>query len=204
MKLMKSNKVVGNILMSEKRLSLATNGGEKLVDIVCNVPVFGGDQGWFSESALTNIHGLLEVVRNGHCVVFDSENHNGFIIKLKMGDVLTFTCNERGLYVRSVETPVDCSVYNLNTKLEGFTQREVHRARASHKFYHDLNAKFIPNMNAFIRSNQAKNVPIGTKAFALDEKIFGKEVPTCKGKWVRSKTCGPQFGYHRITKRIVR
>ena len=88
-------------------LSLATNGGEKVVDQEYNVPGFGGDQGWFSESALTNIHGLSEVVRNGHHVVFDSEKHNGFIIKLKTGQVLTFTCDERGIYTRDLKPVVN-------------------------------------------------------------------------------------------------
>ena len=55
---------------------------------------------WFGETALTNIHGLSEVVHGVHHVKFDSEKYNGFIIKCKNGKLMTFTCGERSIYVK--------------------------------------------------------------------------------------------------------
>ena len=50
-----------------------------------------------------------------------------------------------------------------------------------------MNAENISNMKILIWTNQAKIIPIATEDFALAERIFGKDVPTCKGKWARSK-----------------
>ena len=61
------------------------------------------------------------------------------------------------------------------------------RAIAARRFYHDVNAENLDNMKVFIRTNQAKNVPISTEDFDLANNIFGKDVATCKGKWVRPK-----------------
>ena len=42
-KLMKSKEIVPDIRKSDKKLSLATNVGEKVVNEKCNVPAFDGD-----------------------------------------------------------------------------------------------------------------------------------------------------------------
>ena len=39
----------------------------------------------------------------------------------------------------------------------------------------------------FIRSNLAKNCPISMEDMDLAEKLFGIDVPACKGKWTRPK-----------------
>ena len=76
-KLIKWKELVTNVKKSEKQLLMATNGGDKAINQTCMVPEFG-DLGWFDELALTNIHGLCEVVRGGHHVNFDSKKYNGF------------------------------------------------------------------------------------------------------------------------------
>ena len=74
-KLMKSKELVTNVKKSEKKLLMATNGGDKAINQTCMAPAFG-NPGWFYESALTNINGLSEVVLGGHHVKFDSEKYN--------------------------------------------------------------------------------------------------------------------------------
>ena len=148
-KLMKSKEIVTDIRKSEKKLSLATNGGEKIVDETCNVPAFGGDPGWYSESALTNIHGLSEIVSNGHHVIFDSKKHNGFIIKLKTDEVLPFTCDERGLYTKDPKPMVNWCM----TQIQGYTPREVRRGKRCRKLLHDLDAPSTEDLAVLLRLN---------------------------------------------------
>ena len=73
------------------------------------------------------------------------------------------------------------------TSVEGFTDREVQRATTARKFLHDLSAASVEDVKFFIRSNQARNVPISTEDIQLAEKVFGTNVPLCKGKWTAKK-----------------
>ena len=63
----------------------------------------------------------------------------------------------------------------------------MERAAAARKFYHGLNVESVENVKFFIRSNQARNVPVTTEDMNLAEKVFGLDVPNCEGKWVRGK-----------------
>ena len=141
-------------------------------------------------SAITNIVSMSDAIRKGYRIVMDSDRSNCFYVIDKNGMTVKFPC-VNDLYVCSPDKPVNWralrSEINMSTDVEGFTQREVDRARAARKFYHDMNAENISNMKTFIRTNQAKNIPIATEDFALAERVFGKDVPTCKGKWVRPK-----------------
>ena len=83
-------------------------------------------------------------------------------------------------------SPTNCQVVNA-TQIEGFTQREVDRARAARRFYHGLSAKSVKNIEAFIQFNIAKNIPISTEDMNLVEKVFGPDIPFCKGKWAKWK-----------------
>ena len=83
----------------------------------------------------------------------------------------------------------------MATSIEGFTQREIERAKRARKFYHDLNAESVENVKVFIRSNLARNVPVSSEDMDLANKVFGTDVPSCKGKWTKRR----QEGYDRAT-----
>ena len=84
---------------------------------------------------------------------------------------------KKGLYFRDKETPADF----YPTSIEGFTQREVERAQVARKFYHDLNAELVENVNFLIQSNQARNVPITTECMNLAEKVSVWMYSTVRG-----------------------
>ena len=84
---------------------------------------------------------------------------------------------KKGFDVRNNKTPADCHA----TSIEGFTQREVERAQAARKFYHDLNAESVENVNFLIQSNQARNVPITTEFMNLAEKVLVWMYSTVRG-----------------------
>ena len=84
--------------------------------------------------------------------------------------MIKFPCNSQELYVQSEEFPADCRV--LATKVEGFTQREVKRAKTARRFYQNLNMESHANIKAFIQGNIAKIVSISTEDMNLTEQIF--------------------------------
>ena len=96
---------------------------------------------YFYPSALTNLYGVSDIFKKGNHVYIDTRKENCFIVTSKKGLDVRFPCDERGLYVRESTSPTDCCVYNYaGTHVEGFTPREVERAKRVRKSYHDLNA----------------------------------------------------------------
>ena len=119
-------------------------------------------------------------------MTFDSHIENAFVIRDHQDRVARYPVDERGLYVREMLPPVDCYVsYVHATSIEGYTPREVERAARARKLYHDLSAENIRNVKVWLRSNQAKNVPISVDDVNLAEKIYLADVATLKGKSVR-------------------
>ena len=93
--------------------------------------------------------------------------------------------DERGLYIRESLPPIDYYVaYVLATSIEGYTPREVERAARERKLYHDLSSENIQHVKVWLRSNQAKNVPIYVDDVNLAEQIYKVDLATLKGKSV--------------------
>ena len=86
---------------------------------------------------------MSDAVKKGFRVIFDSKKENCFfVISPKDGNVIRFPM-KKGLYVRDdSEQPVDCHW----TSIEGFTRRQIERAQAAQKLYHDLNAENVENV----------------------------------------------------------
>ena len=107
-------------------------------------------------NTITNTVSTSDAIYKGYHVVFDLAKENCFYVTDRNNRAICFPCLSRGLYVRSMDTLIDCWFFNLARDIEGFTQREMDRARAARKFYHDLNAESTKNMKTYIRSNLAK------------------------------------------------
>ena len=122
---------------------MCSNGGNRKIAEEGNWPGVG--QAYLDEKALTNIVSQSEAIKRGYRVTFDSEIENTFIVTDRATRVTTrYPCDERGLYVREHQPPLECHVAYINaTSIEGFTQREVERAGRARKLYHDLGAENI-------------------------------------------------------------
>ena len=173
---------MSNIQKVEKNVVMSTNAGQKSLDREGEWKEWG--QAYLDPTVLTNIVSVSDAVRKGFRVLFDSNKANCFFVtNPKDGSVIRFPM-KKGLYIRD-DTKV---VTDVNwTSIEGFTQRQIERAQAARKLYHDLNAENVGNVKFFIRSNQAKNVDISTEDMNLAEKIFGLDVPNTKGKWAKER-----------------
>ena len=178
--LSKSDEDMSNVRKVEQNVIMSTNAGTKGLDREGDWKEWG--QTYLDPTALTNIVSVSDAVRKGFCVLFDSDKANCFfVINPKDGKVIKFPM-QKGLYVRNDNQDIeDCNW----TSIEGFTCRQIERAQAARKLYHDLNAENVDKMKFFIRSNQAKNVEVSTEDMNLAEKVFGLDVPNTKGKWVK-------------------
>ena len=83
--------------------------------------------------------------------------------------------------------------------VEGYTRREVERAARARRMYHSLTAPDIAELKKFIRQNIMQNFPVTTEDIILAEKIFGRDVPTLKGKSANRQRFGTQ---HTIRFRV--
>ena len=72
--------------------------------------------------------------------------------------------------------------------VEGYTRREVERAIRARRLYHCLTAPDLRELKSFLRQNIMRNCPVTTEDVILAERIFGKDIPTLKGKSTRSKS----------------
>ena len=70
-------------------------------------------------------------------------------------------------------------------QVEDSTPREVERAKRAKKLYYDLDAPAIDNLKVWIRSNQARNVPVSVDDVKLLQRMEHNDIPTIKGKWVK-------------------
>ena len=69
------------------------------------------------------------MVKRGYCVQMDTNLDNSFLTTSRDGEEIKFTCNDKGLYVLA----------EVNS-IEGFTGREVQRARRAKQLYYNLDA----------------------------------------------------------------
>ena len=76
----------------------------------------------------------------------------------------------------------------MATACEGYTPRQVLKARKARKFMHDMSAPSYKDLRKVIRMNHIKNCPVSIEDIGLAERIFGKDVPVLKGKTVRPKS----------------
>ena len=72
--------------------------------------------------------------------------------------------------------------------MEGYTQREVERAIRARRLYHALTAPDLRELKSFLRQNIMRNCPVTTEDVALAEAMFGKDIPTLKGKSTKTKS----------------
>ena len=191
--LFRDKKLLKDIQFAKNSLLMLTNAGKKQITKQGNIPGFG--RVWFDPSAVANLFSLSDIIRRGNRVVFDSDKANRFEIYTKNGTVIHYDLNERDLYalskvIKSGEDEGVCTnqvtIPNAPAKLiEGLTPRELDRARAARKLYHDLGAPGYPELRHILSTNGIRDCPVSVEDMKLAEKAFGKDVAVLKGKRTR-------------------
>ena len=129
-----------------------------------------------------NIVSLSDAIEKGFSVYMDSEKDNAFYVTDSERRTVRFPCNDQGLYMNEQGhtfkfAAKECCYYQIvmNNVIEGFTPRQVARAVRAKKLYHDLHAETAHNLKVWLRSNIAKNVPVGVEDVNDMKRIFGKD-----------------------------
>ena len=133
---------------------------------------------------MANIFSFAEV-SNQHRVTYDSSEGNIFNIHHN-GKMIKFPKTEEGLYCYQISEDTRTRIKKGKTEkkimlvetikenMEGFSNKEITRAKRARKLYHSLGAPSITNFKYLIKSNQIKNCPVTVKDIDNAERIFRK------------------------------
>ena len=195
---------------SKEVLSLTTNAGSKIIDKEATVNGFGTVH--FDKESIANIFGLQDLVER-YQVMMDSKKENAFLVHTTNG-IVRFKANGKGLYIyeptnrylSEVKEKKKGETSHLQTVREnqkGFTQREYDRALQARKLMHIVGAPTFENFKSMLQQNIIINCPITTQDITNEEKIFGKDVSSLKGKSTRPKPTTVIDDYVDIPRDIV-
>jgi len=115
--------------------------------------------------------------------------------------VVEFHSNEDGLYAakpgpkyfRFIETKIRQKIQEnetifletLNERLHTFSEEEIERGRKGRKLYHAISAPDLTVMKKYY--NQLCDNDVPWEDIVLADKIFGWDVSTAKGRWVKKR-----------------
>jgi len=173
-----------------------TNVSSRIIDLEADLEGFGTV--YFHPKAMANILSLKDL-RTRHEVVYDSKKEDAFFIK-NGANVLKFKANDQGLYVyRPDQKYLDliqkknnqnagvCLLGSLKKRKEGFTQKQMTRAKRACEFYHMVGAPIATKLKMVLKQNLFQNCPVTVDDINLTEKIFGPDVSSLKGRSTRPK-----------------
>ena len=126
-----------------EKVTMETNGG--LADITHEGHMNGYGNAYFFPGSITNIISVSDAVQKGFHVFFDSTIENAFYVTNSKGRTIRFPCNSMGLYIKEKENKEVTA-----TTIEGFTSRQIARAKLARKLYHNLNAETVANLKVWI------------------------------------------------------
>ena len=146
-----NEELVDNRWKSKYVTEIGTNAGTRLIDEEADVPDFR--EVMFSEEAIANLFSLNKLCER-YRVEFDSDKENAFIVHLSKDRRIKFPVNSQGLYTYNPlkDQKGKEMINNIATRtrsaskkvhVEGYTPREVQRAKAVRRLYHSLTAQEI-------------------------------------------------------------
>ena len=94
-------------------------------------------------------------------------------------------------------------VSKAQKKYEGFTKREVERARKAKELFHILGAPSAQNFWYILQHNLIKNCPVTVQDAINADKIFGPDIYVLKGRSTRPKP-RPMIDDHIVIPREIR
>ena len=95
---------------------------------------------------------------------------------------MNFVADSKGLYILDKEKPNEC-----HAQVEGFSQREIARAKKTRRLYRQLVAPSVAAFKSLLRKNLIRNCEVMENYIELTDEVFGPDVPTLKGKITRPK-----------------
>ena len=200
-----STMLVRNIRKSNKSLNMGTNNGAKKLNQECDIPGLDDLEVWFNEGGICTVLSLGKMSDQYH-ITYDNAKEDAFLVQTKNG-IVKFERTDKDIYAfrpseqflkRNLElntkqqspeqqSGVSNWITTLKENKEGFTARQIERAKAARKLLHIVGAPTVADLKAVLRQNLIKNCTVTHDDLTLAEKIFGPDVSVLKGKSTRPR-----------------
>ena len=139
---------------------------------------------WYQLAAFTNIISQSGVEDKGYKVQYQPGKYT---VSGKKGKIY-FKRIPQGLYILKL-SPIQKQGVTLVETVEenkkGYTQRQIARADRARHLQETIMFPSIQDLKTMIQMNAIKNCPVTIEDIKLCEKIYGRSIPSLKGKTVR-------------------
>ena len=139
--------VLKEVKKAISKLVMETNAGDKQIMEKENIPGYG--EVWYYPSTFSNMFYLSDMVKRGNHVEYDSRNWNGFLVHKKYGNIIKFSLDDQGIYVKSEVVSVK-DHYNFDDGLP-----LLHRTEMSNEDNSDDN--IVPPLISFSKSKEEED-----------------------------------------------
>ena len=185
--------LVSNLTRSEQALHLSTNAGVLKTDLQAEVPGYG--KVWYHPKAIANVFSLARMA-DKYRVQNDSIVEDAFIVHGPNRQV-KFHRISGNLYIWVPnKQDIQAGTALVNTLQENksfYTDRQIQKAKLAKKLLSSMAYPTIDQLKAMVWMNLIQDNPVTLEDVDLIEKVYGKDVPTIKGKTTRKAPTTVKF-----------
>ena len=149
--------------------------------------VAGYGKVWYHPNAIANVFSLARVA-DKYRVQYDSNIEDAFTVHGPNRKV-KFNRIAENLYIwipKAEEIKAGTALVNtLQENKSFFTDRQIQKAKLAKKLLSTMAYPTIDQLKAMVRMNMIRDSPVTLADVDLIEKVYGKDVPTIKGKTTR-------------------
>ena len=177
--------LVLNPMQVKQTLHLSTNAGVLKTNMQANVTGYG--KVWYYLKAIANVFSLAKVA-DKYWVQYDSNIEDAFTVH-GPNQKVKFHLIAENLYIWVPKADdIKAGTALINTLQENksfFTDRQIQKAELVKKILSTMAYPTINQLKAMVRMNMIRNSPVTLADVDLIEKVYGKDMPTIKGKTTR-------------------
>ena len=175
--------MVTDVSSSAEPLTLRSNGGT--LDVDHTALIGQSTEVWFSKKAITNILSLKDVIK---CYRVTYDSYDGAFIVWRENKGLPnmiFKMHSSGLHFYDPKREDFTFVVTVEDNLKSFTKRQILSAEKARTLMAGLAFPSDQDYKWILRSNQVQECPVTTEDATVADKIWGKSIPSLKGKTTR-------------------
>jgi hypothetical protein len=174
-----------NIRKATSTMKILCNAGVAMTNLIGELPGYGTV--WYNKDSIANILSLARVKKKFQ-VMFDSGNHNGFIVHKANGEQTVFKESDQGLFYLDTDESQQEGLIMLNTIAENkaeYTVEAYTRATLARKIQIMIGRPSTKEFVKIVDNHLLPNCPITREDIKAAENIFGPDLGSLKGKTVR-------------------
>ena len=193
--------LVTNVSKAKDPIYMKSNFGGHEINLKGSLKAIPHHRVWIHDKGSANVVSLSELEKVCDCVV--TYECGTFTVTTPDGKTLDFKRNCQGLFLYWPELEDRSELTTVRSNIEGYTKRQVDRAKAARDLYHKVGAPTITNLKALLRQNILSNCPVTPEDVDLAEKIFGPDAATLKGRTTRRNPAPTKADYIDIPEELL-